>query len=156
MLHKDEEDTLCLTQRHSPVHVLATQNKHNAKRRYEWLKKKTPKKIHVKCEACYKGLNKCRAIKAKVEVEVQFHTLSPSALDRGVLSFMTFATSPHEKQIPMYTQGCPTAGLDTEQKRKISCLAQNQTTISCHPDCGIVSILSFPGSYKVLQWRIKT
>jgi len=64
---------------------------------------------------------------------------------------MTFATSPHEKQTPLYTQGCPTAGLDIEQKRRISSLAQNQTTISCHPDFGIVSILSSPGSYKVLQ-----
>jgi len=83
MLHKDEKDTLCLIQRHSAVHVLATQNKRNAKRRYECLKKKTTEENPHKCEVCNKGLNKYHAIKAYVQVEVQFHTLSPSALDRS-------------------------------------------------------------------------
>jgi hypothetical protein len=45
--------------------------------------KKTTEEIPRKCVVCNKGLNKYHAIKAKVQVEVQFHTLSPSALDRG-------------------------------------------------------------------------
>lgn len=64
------------------MHVLATQNKHNAKRRYECQKKNTEENPR-KCEVCNKGLNKYHAIKAKVQVEVEFHTLSPSAADRG-------------------------------------------------------------------------
>jgi len=46
-------------------------------------KKKTTEENPPKCVVCNKGVNKYHAIKAKVQVEVQFHTLSPSALDRG-------------------------------------------------------------------------
>jgi len=80
-------------------------------------------------------------------VQVKLHNFLTLVLTlRWVISFMPKLFYPWEKiSIAYWLESwvCPTAGLDTSEKRKISCPCQklNHNFLVVQPSCGLVTIL---------------